>query len=217
MLFKGFFIVLLIQLGFLVLPGPDFYSVIRFAIKNGKKAGIVCTTGITLGILWNTFFVYILGEKLHNGLPLAYLLIMSMGCAYILYMAIQLIISAYKNTTTTHQDTNNNTNNTIIKAFIGGFISNITNIKLLLSLSTILPLIIHWPTHIILILWFLIVMITFLWFTFVSIIFTKKKIRNMFLKKIRLIEFIIGTILILFAGGIIFEYIIPAVNKFIHQ
>ncbi len=209
---ESFFLVLFILLGFLILPGPDFYSIIRFAIHNGRKTSILCAVGISIGYLWNASFAYLVGEELYTEFKIIYTLIISIGCTYLLYMAVTIIIKVIKGKSTTIiYNKSNNTKNIHRKAVLTGFISNITNTKTILISLTIMPLIIKWPLHFVILLFVCRCLIGFGWYFIIAMVFNEK-IRRILLKQMRWIDIIMAIIFILFVSDIVINYVAPAIK-----
>ena len=83
---KIFVVMMMIQFGALILPGPDFAIVFRNSIIKGKRAGFFCACGIAVAILINTLITYFIGSALYLKHHLLYLCFIGCGLLYLFYI-----------------------------------------------------------------------------------------------------------------------------------
>lgn len=116
-------------------PGQDFIFVITRAISTGRRAGVLCATGVTCGI-----FVHTLAAALGLTLILqtsqtAFLLVKYLGAGYLIYLGIQAWYMGYqgldfKNTSPASQTQN---------YFWQGVLCNVLNPKIAIFFLAFLP------------------------------------------------------------------------------
>lgn len=211
-MFKIFLGIMIFQFGGLILPGPDFAIVFRHSIIKGKKEGLLCAAGVASAVMINLLITYLIGTTLYTKYHLLYIIFISCGLAYLFYVSISLIRNFFllsKN----NQENNVQTKSPILKSnsFITGVLTNLSNVKAVVFFSALLPLVNTLDTTFKLLTWFGMVLMCWGWFSFVVVMFGNDKIRHAFMKKIHVIELIIGSAIFLFAVAIFYE----SVFKFI--
>ena len=206
------FVILLFVLGALISPGPDFAIVLRYSIVFGRKSGLFCALGVSIGVIINSAISFVIGASLHHQYPLLYLIFILCGLSYLFYTGLQLLknsLISIKNNTGNFDFTSNVTDNTPSnqKSFIAGMLTNVSNVKAIVFFSSLLPLFSKLNLGYQLFVWLSIGLLTFIWFVTVVILFSHQKIRNIFLAKIRIIESTIGCVIMLFAVAIFYNMI----------
>ena len=194
-----------LQLGALILPGPDFAIIIRYSIIKGKRDGFLCASGIATAILINILITYLIGNTLYNKYHLLYILFIGCGLLYLFYISISLIKSffAFHNQKLDDEPPTLKLN----APFISGLLTNLSNVKAIVFFSALLPLATQLNTPFKLCAWFGMGLTTLLWFSFVSIMFGNNKVRLAFMARIHILELIIGIIIFFFASTIFYESI----------
>ncbi|MCU5746514.1 LysE family translocator [Staphylococcus sp. SQ8-PEA] len=187
-----------ISLLIIIVPGPDFFIVMKNSVSSGKRNGLLAATGIASGhCLYSLLAVcglIVIVTKFH----LLFLIVKFFGVAYLIYLGVRSIISARQsmNFTTSgiqHQPTK------YFTSFRQGFLSTTLNPKALLYYLSILPQFIDTGVglslHILLLLGCLIMAI-WIWFIFCVYIFQyiKKFFANRVFKAV--FDYAVGFILI---------------------
>ena len=72
-------------------PGPNMIYLISRSISQGKKAGIISLLGIVFGFLFHIAMVSAGLTAILFAVPMAYLVLKSIGVLYLLYLAFQAI------------------------------------------------------------------------------------------------------------------------------
>ncbi|QEO57387.1 LysE family translocator [Francisella marina] len=206
-----FFTILALQVSCLVLPGPDFFVTISNSIKFGHRSGIYTAFGVASGILLNTFIVYWFGSFLLYKQPLLFKALILLGVIYLAYIAYNL----YKNIFT-KQQLNPNANEHIknldnfdkptnIKLFLNGAFTNLANAKVLVFFSSMLSLVAQLPSFGKIAVWIAIALSTFIWFAIVATFFGNNKLRQVFFRNIKKIEFVSAIFITIFVVIILIE------------
>ena len=191
-----FLTIITLQISCLILPGPDFFVTISNSIKYGQKYGFITALGVSLGILINTFIVYWCGSFLLYKHPILFNLVILIGASYLIYIAFNL----YKNVFT-KLEINSNTNIQVKtlqdytaksrrKFFINGMFTNLANAKAIVFFSSMLSLVNSLSAIWVFAIWIAITIITCLWFSTVAVFFGNNKLRQIFFRNIKKIEFI---------------------------
>ena len=120
-------------------PGPDFILVLKIALNDGKKAGAFASLGISIGLLIHcsiamTGLAVLLDTSTELGKAIKLL-----GSAYLIYLALNLLlIDRQKFLNTRNVTENSKSNGTASLAFFPGFLTNILNPKVIIFISAIL-------------------------------------------------------------------------------
>ncbi len=117
----------------IVSPGPDIIYVVTRSISLGKKAGILSSLGVTLGILIYALFASFGLSMVLKTSGMVFLGIKYTGAAYLIYLGIKTIIEGKKFEFEKERNINNN------RIFIQGFLSNVFNPKVALFFMAFLP------------------------------------------------------------------------------
>ncbi len=205
-MFGIFIAIMLFQLGGLIIPGPDFATVFRHSIHKGQKYGIICAMGIALGVMINLLITYFIGSALSTKYSILYIMFISLGLIYLYYISISLIINFLKHKQI--QDINSTQRKNLNQPFINGLICNLSNAKVIVFFSSLLPLVNKLNIQYKILTWFSMGVSTLIWFSIVAILFNHNKIRILFLTYIQVIELIIGIIIFTFASIIIYNSVI---------
>ncbi|WP_395167031.1 LysE family translocator [Francisella salimarina] len=206
-----FLTILALQVSCLVLPGPDFFVTISNSIKFGHRSGIYTAFGVASGIFLNTFIVYWFGSFLLYKQPLLFKALILLGVIYLAYIAYNL----YKNIFT-KQQLNPNANEHIknldnfdkptnIKLFLNGAFTNLANAKVLVFFSSMLSLVAQLPSFGKIAVWIAIALSTFIWFAIVATFFGNNKLRQVFFRNIKKIEFVSAIFITIFVVIILIE------------
>ncbi|MWX96860.1 LysE family translocator [Francisella tularensis] len=204
-----FLTILALQISCLILPGPDFFVTISNSIKFGHKSGIYTASGVASGIFLNTFIVYWFGSLLLYKQPLLFKMLILIGAAYLAYIAFSLYKSIF-----TIQQLNPNANQHIknldnfdkpsnTKFFLNGAFTNLANAKVLVFFSSMLSLVDELNSFGKVAIWIAIALTTLVWFCIVATFFGNNKLRQVFFRNIKKIEFISAIFITIFCDSYI--------------
>lgn len=186
--------VMLITLLAVISPGPDFAMVTRNSYMFGRRAGLLSALGIALGVQLHVAYTMFGVAVFLEHSPRLLLLAKLVGAAYLIYIGIKTTL----NRTVLAFDDPFEQCVSSMEAFRTGFLCNALNPKTMLFVvstfsqivrpDTPLPVefgyglfmsIAHWG-----------------WFSLVAIFFTRQTLRTAMIRKQRLFERTIGSILI---------------------
>ena len=115
-------------------PGPDMIYVITRGIAQGRKAALVSSAGITLGILVHTFFAAFGMAMILRTSALAFTFVKYLGAAYLVYLGIKALRE--RNGFTLDGEASPARMHTV---FVQGLLSNVLNPKVALFFLAFLP------------------------------------------------------------------------------
>ncbi|MDW3990760.1 lysine transporter LysE [Staphylococcus saprophyticus] len=195
---EGLAAFIIITLMIIIVPGPDFFVVMKNSITSGKGNGAMAALGIASGhIVYSLLAVFGIIFILAN-MYYVFVTIKILGAIYLIYLGIRSIISA-------RQSMNFSTSQlkaqriTYLSSYRQGFFSTILNPKALLYYISILPQFLSTGeavTSQIAILTAIVTTVILLWFIFcvyifqyIKLLFTNRKIKAIF-------DYTVGAILI---------------------
>lgn len=205
MLIASLFILGFIEFIAVISPGPDFFMVVRSALKYGKYSAFLVSAGITAGAATHATVVVFFLDLLQDTFIVIVHWISLFGGFYLLYIAYQ----AYRHAHTINIEKQSLTRKVSYKKlFRDGLFCNLSNPKCIIFFLSILPLFVIksdslWY-HLALI--FIIVLVTFIWFSLLGLLISHDKIRNFFTNKIIIIEYSFSIILLLFSGALFYAF-----------
>ena len=190
-------LLLTLHLGALILPGPDFAVTLRYSIIRGRRSGATCAFGIAIGVMINALVSFWIGQSLHKIFVIA-------GLIYLTYSGIILIKHYFQSNQQEKflKDKKDNDTNNIKGPLITGILTNISNVKAIVFFNATLPLVNHLNILFKIITWVGVGILTVAWFSLVAFLFSHTKVRNIFLNKVKAVEIIMGSVLILFSFAI---------------
>jgi len=116
-------------------PGQDVLFVIAQSLANGRRAGVVGAVGIGAGSLVHTVAVALGVGALIAGVPAALRVVRLGGASYLVLLAMRCVLRAYRGAQA--PDTAPAVSGS---AALGqGFVTNVTNVKVLLFYLAFLP------------------------------------------------------------------------------
>jgi len=191
-----FLTIIALQVSCLILPGPDFFITISNSIKFGQKYGIMTALGVSVGILINTFIVYWCGSFLLYKHPILFNIVILVGVSYLIYIAFNLYRGVFTKQPTNSdgdtqiknlQDFKSGSNKSF---FLNGVFTNLANAKVVVFFSSMLSLVDGLSSLWIFAIWIAIAATTCLWFCTVAVFFGNNKLRQVFFRNIKKIEFV---------------------------
>ena len=196
--FEEFFIIASIHLLAVMSPGPDFLIVLKQSVYNGRKAAVLTSLGIGLGIVVHmTYCIVGIGFLISTN-NFEYSSIKYLGILYLFYLGVKSLLDKKDN----YDIEKKNISDKVYffdKPFYLGFITNVFNPKATLFFLSLFTVIINQLTPITIKIFygFWMSLITGIWFCLISLFFTSK-ISKIFIKKYAtLINKIMGFVLII--------------------
>lgn len=118
-------------------PGPDFVVVMRNAAMSGRRAGMACALGISLGVfVWSA--VTALGiAGLLAASAVAFTVVKLVGAAYLVYLGVRALLAARRGAYT-EQDTTAARRGSAA-AFRQGLLTNLLNPKVAVFFLALAP------------------------------------------------------------------------------
>lgn len=198
----------IIQLFAVMLPGPDFFMVLRTSLRAGRGLALIVAFGVSSGIFIYSSAVVIFLDYLSDSFLVITRYIGMLGGFYLLYMAY----CCFKSKSEEFEGKNLNIvrgKRIYLKYYLTGLICNLSNPKVIIVFLSVLPLFITKSTsisyHLAII--FILTFSTVIWFSIVASVMGYYKIRCLFIRHISKLENIFGLILIIFSGFLFYEFI----------
>ena len=116
-------------------PGQDVLYVVAQSIATGRRGGVIGAVGIGAGSLIHTVAVALGIGALLAGLPDALRIVRLAGAAYLVYLAVRCLLRAARG----GEAARTPASVSAPRAFAQGFITNVTNAKVLLFYLAFLP------------------------------------------------------------------------------
>lgn len=214
-MFNIFIGIMLFQLGGLILPGPDFAVVFRHSVIKGKKEGLLCASGVAIGVMFGLLLTYFIGTALYTKYHFLYICFISIGILFLYHISWSLVRNFFILRKKPKNNTADEELSTVTlkgNSLLTGLFTNLSNAKAIVFFSTLLPLVNRLDLKYTIFTWIGLGCMTLSWFSFVAFMFTQSKIRHAFLAKIHIIELFIGIAIFLFASGIfyatVFKYLV---------
>ncbi len=131
----------------LLSPGPDFALVVQNSSRYGRQTGIYTALGLSIGILFHSFFSLTGVSYLIHQHPNAFNVMQMLGGAYLFYLglgALRFVVTHWMKPFIGHTESFPQLGSMTRKqAFIRGFITNILNPKALVFfvslMSSLIP------------------------------------------------------------------------------
>ena len=199
---------LFIEILAVVLPGPDFFIVMRSALRYGRLSGFIVALGISSGaVVIATSIVFLLDYLQENLLFIVHWISLFGGC-YLLYLAYMCYCDSSRKITL-DEDKTDLKSLSKVKLYLLGFFCNLTNPKAIIFFVSILPIfILKCHTFLCgLIIVLIVFWVSTIWFGIVSFLVGSNRVREMLLKYTHKLELLFALILAAFAVYLIFSFI----------
>tara|TARA_B100000676_G_scaffold99647_2_gene99485 strand:+ start:317 stop:943 length:627 start_codon:yes stop_codon:yes gene_type:complete len=186
-------------------PGPDFTIILKQSVSHGRKASMVTSLGIGVGILFHIFFCIIgLGLVISRS-SMLFNIIKVLGALYLGFIGIKSILGDKK---INEPYEGRRKNQKLLNSFTLGLLTNILNPKATLFFLSLYAMIITSETSISIQVAYGIWMslITGLWFCLLSIFLTNSFIGNRINSFSHVIQIGTGGVLIFFAIKLLLSY-----------
>ncbi|GGW57871.1 LysE family translocator [Alishewanella tabrizica] len=189
-------------------PGPDFAIVLRYAVRFGRKTAIYASLGIGCAILLHVTYSLVGIGVLIKTTPWLFQLLTLLAALYLIYLGQGAIrakapaLSATAELTAAHSELPRKRS-----AFIAGFITNGLNPKATLFFLSLFAVVISAQTPLLYKAFYGVYMAvaTAAWFTLLSCLLTQSKVRQFLLAKGFWFDRLMGILLLLLAGHLLFS------------
>lgn len=188
-------------------PGPDFFIVVRNSLVYSRRAGYLTTLGIMTALLIHLTYTLIGIGVIIGDIPFLYHLVKYLGAAYLFYIGIKGILQSFKSQETFGKHYQKSTHLlSDRKAFIQGFITNLLNPKVALFFISLFSQFITQETPFFIRFQYALVnwSVGLGWFIFVTYLITGKQMTNKMDRFRKLIDRIMGSLLVAVSIKIIF-------------
>ena len=185
-------------------PGPDFAIVLKHSISFGRRAAIITSIGVGVGILIHVGYSLLGIGILIKTTPLIFQVFSYIAAMYLLYLGLEAIrSSAPKHLNNVNDESDEKTVHIISdnKAFMVGFLTNGLNPKATLFFLSVFSVAIstETPNAIKLGYGLYLAMATGIWFCVLSLFLSSRKVRLYIGKKGYWFDRVMGIVLILLA------------------
>ena len=122
-----------------ITPGPDLAYVVGQSVANGRRSGVISASGVALGSCTHALASAIGLTALITASPMLFTVIKYIGAAYLIYLGSKMVwetfIAKPQANVEKIEVTRTNTRNLLVR----GFITSITNPKVLLFFISFFP------------------------------------------------------------------------------
>lgn len=180
-------------------PGPDFVMVSQQTLCNGKKAGMLCSIGIALGLSVHiTYSALGLAAVIANSTT-ALTIIKMLGGTYLIYLGTMCIRSKAGTDKEVGVTADNTNKLSISKTITKGFLCNVLNPKAPIYFISLFTIVLspNLPIHFLIIYGLWIMFLQFAWFAFVVTILSSPPVAKRFNKYSHYIDRTLGGAMIL--------------------
>ena len=204
-LYVQFLTIATIHLFVVMSPGPDFAVILKQSISHGRRASLLTSIGIGIGILFHVFFCILGLGIIISQSSFLFNIIKISGALYLIFIGSKSILTS-KNIN--EKFDSKLENQKLYNSFALGLLTNVLNPKATLFFLSLYAMIVTTETsinvQIIYGVWMSIV--TALWFCLLSIFLTNKFIKSKINKFTYFIQVGTGIVLISFAIKLLLSY-----------
>lgn len=173
-------------------PGPDFVLVTQQTLSNGRKAGLMCSVGIALGLSVHIIYSALgLAAVIANSSSLLWGIKILGGC-YLIYLGINGLKASPATDVGSVQEEKATDSTT--KSIGLGFLCNLLNPKAPIYFISLFTLVLspQMPLYQIAIYGVWIMILQFCWFAFVTVILSKPAVNSRFKKFAHWVDRVLG-------------------------
>jgi RhtB (resistance to homoserine/threonine) family protein len=203
--FEGYWLEFLTIAGVHILavasPGPDFAVVLKHSIKHGRRAAIITSIGVGVGILVHVTYSLMGIGILIKTTPGLFQAISVIAATYLLYLGLIAIRSQPPQPTTEKQEASPEASITDRKAFSVGLLTNGLNPKATLFFLSVFAVAVSasTPNAVKLIYGLYLTLATALWVCMLSVVLSSQRVRTFIGNKGYWFDRVMGLVLILLA------------------
>ncbi|HID92239.1 TPA: LysE family translocator [Candidatus Peregrinibacteria bacterium] len=179
----------------LVIPGPDFFMVVRQSLQYSRKTGIYTAIGLGLGIAVHITYCLAGIALIISKSILLFNIIKIIGAIYLFYIGFQVFLSKADDIEIKNFEKKQDISS--LMALKVGFLTNVLNPKATLFFMSMFTVFIPevTPNIILAIISIVMILMTIIWFICVSLFFTQPKVQIVFNKFQKIFNKIFGGLL----------------------
>ena len=177
---QGLIIITSVHLLAAASPGPDFVLVSQQTLSNGKRAGLLCSLGIALGLSVHILYsAFGLAAVIANSAS-AIWVIKLLGGSYLIYLGVSGLRARARNTETIVTDGVDDQSD--LKTIGLGFLCNALNPKAPIYFISLFTIVLseNTPAQHLLIYGLLMMVLQFAWFSFLTILLSRPMVMDRF-------------------------------------
>ena len=177
---QGLIIITSVNLLAAASPGPDFVLVSQQTLSNGKRAGLLCSLGIALGLSVHILYsAFGLAAVIANSAS-AILVIKLLGGSYLIYLGVSGLRARARNTETIVTDGVDDQSD--FKTIGLGFLCNALNPKAPIYFISLFTIVLseNTPAQHLLIYGLWMMVLQFAWFSFLTILLSRPMVMDRF-------------------------------------
>jgi len=125
----------------IISPGPDFLYVTTRGIAQGRRAGVLSATGISIGLIFHTMLAALGLSAILNTSDIAFMTVKYLGAGYLIYLGIKALV--YSENISLLDDGKKFNGISIIRQ---GILTNVFNPKAIITFMAFIPQFID-PKH----------------------------------------------------------------------
>lgn len=122
-----------------ITPGPDLAYVVGQSVANGRRSGIVSALGVALGSCTHAVASAVGLTALILASPIVFIVIKYLGAAYLIYLGGKMLLGTFKESKGPASEDGNETKTSAYSLLVRGFITTLTNPKVLLFFISFFP------------------------------------------------------------------------------
>lgn len=197
-LLQGFFTVTAIHLLAAASPGPDFVMVSQQSLTNGRRAGILCSLGIALGLSVHILYSSIGMAALVSESSYILGVLKLLAAFYLIYLGVKGLNS--RASTLENSSFTEVKRLSTFKLLSLGFICNALNPKAPLYFLSVFTLVLSptMPAYQLFLMGGWMMVVQFGWFSLVALLLSKPAVKNKFQAIGHWVDRTMGTIMLLF-------------------
>lgn len=196
--FTGLILISFVHLLAAASPGPDFVLVSQQALQKGKKAGLYCSLGITLGLSVHIFYsIAGLATIIAHSVALLWAVKIFGGC-YLIYLGISGLRSKAKNDTLVATDSPVLATSAK-KQVMAGILCNLLNPKAPIYFVSVFTVVLspELPFYQLLAYGIWMMVMQMLWFSFITFVLSNPKVRAGFQRAGHWVDRVLGAAMML--------------------
>lgn len=160
----------------LVIPGPDFFMVVKNSVTGSRKDGILTASGIALGVGIHIIYCAAGFAAIISQSILLFTVFKILAGIYLIYLGISALMAKHP------QQNIHGSPSAGKNSFTEGFVTNVLNPKASLAFLSIFTVVLPQgvPLAEMLAIAGILIMTTFMWFAFVSVALTTETVRALY-------------------------------------
>lgn len=189
---EGFLLITLVHTLSVAAPGPDFILVSQQALVNGKKAGLLCSIGIALGLSVHIIYSALGLAALITSSLGAMWVIKILGGSYLIYLGVKGLRARPSNVLNIdHQPIKQHS---LKRSLLAGFLCNVLNPKAAIYFLALFTVVLspEMPLYQLAIYGVWMMILQFLWFALVTLVLSQPLFNKKFKRMGHWIDRVLG-------------------------